>query len=178
MHSRDQPRFDFTLSCLPSQDTISWTRVDLARGEKPFRQQPWPRLLLAADNRQPLGTQLDAAPTVRLLLAAQSGQLEKPGVIQVSARSFFGRSLGLTRNRSSRNPACFQSNRRRETWRASSRGRETVSAASVGLENARARCPGRLPLGAAGPWALLHDAPGGCPRVPPRCTSVFPARGL
>ena len=162
MHSRDQPRFDFTLSCLPSQDTISWTRVDLARGEKPFRQQPWPRLLLAADNRQPLWTQPDAAPTVRLLLAAQSGQLEKPGVIQVAARSFFGRSLGLTRNRSSRNPACCQSrvrNRRRETRRASSRGRETVSAASVGLENARARCPGRLPEGAAGPWA------------------VFPARG-
>ena len=99
---------------------------------------------------------MDAAPTVRLLLAAQSGQLEKPGVIQVAARSFFGRSLGLTRNRSSRNPACCQSrvrNRRRETRRASSRGRETVSAASVGLENARARCPGRLPEGAAKAWA-------------------------
>ena len=77
-------------------------------------------------------------------------------MIQVAARSFFGRSLGLTRNRSSRNPACCQSrvrNRRREIRRASSRGRETVSAASVGLENARARCPGRLPEGAAKAWA-------------------------
>ena len=128
-------------------------------GEKPFWQQPRPRLLLAAYIRQPLGTQLDAAPKVRLLLAAQSGQLEKPGVMQVAARSFFARSLGFARNRSSRNPACCQSrvrNCRKETRRASSCGRETVSAASVGLENARARCPGRLPEGTAGPWACAR----------------------
>ncbi len=67
-------------------------------------------------------------------------------------------SCSLLKVDSLRNPACCQSrvrNRRRETRRASSRGRETVSAASVGLENARARCPGRLPEGAAGPWANL-----------------------
>ena len=105
-------------------------------------------------------------------------------------KSFSGRTSMRRRSFRPRNPACCQSrvrNRRRETRRASSRGRETVSAASVGLENARARCPGRLPEGAAKAWAkpkarrhpratsrgIVHERfPGPRPLIESNCKSL------